>query len=68
MDLLEIMMRLNLIFSINWKRKKNDSIYDGIRYLISIKSSITYIVSHDYATIKVDLFDSLPLEKTMTLR
>ena len=29
--------------------KKNDSIYDNIRYLISVKSCITYIVSHNYA-------------------
>ena len=28
------------------------------------KSGITYCFSHNYARIKVDLFDSLPLEKT----
>ena len=47
--------------------EKYDSIYDSIRYLISVKSDITYIISHNYATIKVDSFDYLPLEKTMTL-
>ena len=48
--------------------EKYDSIYDRIRYLISVKSGITYIISHDYATIKVHSYNSLPLEKTMTLR
>ena len=47
--------------------KKYEFIYDKAFtiYLISIKSGITYIISHNYATIKVD---SLSLEKTMTLR
>ena len=45
-----------------------DSINDRIRYLISVKSGITYINSHNYATIKVNSYDYLPLEKTMTLR
>ena len=42
------------------------SIYSRIRYLISPKSGITYIISHNYAKIKVDLYDSLHLEKAMT--
>ena len=42
--------------------KKYESIYDKVRYLIS---GITYIISHNYATIRAD---SLSLEKTMTLR
>ena len=47
--------------------EKYDSIYDRIRYLISVKSGLTYIISHNYATIKVGSYDSLPLEKTATL-
>ena len=47
--------------------EKYDSIYDRIRYLRSVKSGIAYIISRNYATIKVDSYDSLPLEKTMTL-
>ena len=46
--------------------EKYDFIYNRIRYLISVKSDITYAISHNYAKIKVDSFDSLPLEKTMT--
>ena len=48
--------------------EKHDSIYNRIRYLISVKSGIAYMNSLIYATIKVDLYDSLPLEKTMTFR
>ena len=48
--------------------EKYDSIYDRIIYLINVKSGITYIISYNYAAIKVDTYDSFPLEKTMTLR
>ena len=48
--------------------EKHNSIYDRIRYLISLKSCITHIISYNYATIKVDSYNSLPLGKTMTLR
>ena len=46
-------------------QKKNDSIYSRIRYLTSVKSGITYIILHNYAKIKVNSYNSLPLEKTM---
>ena len=45
--------------------EKYHSIYERIIYLISVKSDITYIISHNYA--KVDLCESLPMKKTMTL-
>ena len=44
-----------------------DAIYNRIRYLISLKSSITYIFSHYFAKMKVDSYDSLPIEKRLTL-
>ena len=31
-----------------------------------MKSGITYVISHNYAKIKVDSYDTLPLEKTTT--
>ena len=31
------------------------------------KSGITYVFSHNYAKIKIDSYDSLPLEKALTL-
>ena len=48
-------------------KKKHDVIYNRIRYLISQKSGITYVISHNYARIKVDSYDCLTLEKTMPL-
>ena len=47
--------------------EKYDAICDRIRYLISLKSGITYIFSHYFAKIKVDSYDSLPIEKILTL-
>ena len=38
--------------------KKYDAIYDRIRYLASLKGSITYIFYHYFAKIKVDSYDS----------
>ena len=36
--------------------EKCDSIYNKVRYLISVKSGFTYIISHTYAKVKVDFF------------
>ena len=41
--------------------EKYGFIYNRIRYLIGVKSGITYVISHNYAKIKVDSYDSLPL-------
>ena len=43
--------------------EKYDAINNRIRYLISLKSSITYISCHYYAKIKVDCYDSLPIHQ-----
>ena len=32
-----------------FRSEKYDSIYNRIRYLISVKSGITYVISHNYA-------------------
>ena len=45
---------------------KHDFIYNRIRYLVGVKSGITYVISHNYPKIKIDSYDSLPLEKTVT--
>ena len=47
--------------------EKYDAIYNKIRYLIGLKRGITYVFFHNCAEIKVDSYDSLPLEKTLTL-
>ena len=46
--------------------KKHDFFYNRIRYLIGVKSGITYVISHNYAEIKVNSYNSLPLEKMLT--
>ena len=43
--------------------EKYDAIYDRIRYLMSLKSSIIYIFSHYFVKIKFDSDDFLPIEK-----
>ena len=48
--------------------KKYDVIDNRIRYLISQKSNVTYVFPHNYTRIKIYLYDSLPREKTLTLR
>ena len=45
--------------------EKYDAIYNRFRYLVSQKSGITYVFSHNYAKIKIDSYDSLPLEKNI---
>ena len=47
-------------------REKHDVIFNRIIYLINQKSFISYVISHNYAKIKVALYDSLPLEKILT--
>ena len=45
--------------------KKYDFMYhDTIKYLISVKSSVTYRIFHNYATIKVDSYYYLPQTKS----
>ena len=43
--------------------EKFDVSYNRLRYLISLKSGITCIFSHYYRKIKVDSYDSFPIEK-----
>ena len=47
--------------------EKNYAIYDKIRYLISLKSCFIYIFSHCFEKFKIDSYDSLPVEKILTL-
>ena len=44
--------------------KKHDAIYGRIRYL---KSNTLYIFSHYFAKLKVDSYDSFPIEETSIL-
>ena len=47
--------------------EKYDVIYNRIRYLISLKSRITNIFSHYFAKIRVNSYNSLPVERRLTL-
>ena len=46
--------------------ERYDAIYNRIRYLISEKSGIKYTTNHNFARIKIDLYNYLPKEKTLT--
>ena len=48
------------------RTEKYDATFNRITYLVSQKSGITYIISHNYPRIKIYLYDSLLLEKTVT--
>ena len=61
MYLLECRLELDVKYDL--EVKKYDFIYNMMRYLIGVKSGITYVISQYYAKIKVDSYDSLPLEK-----
>ena len=43
--------------------EKHDFVDNRIRYLTEVKSGIMYVISLNYANIKVDSYDFLPLEK-----
>ena len=47
--------------------EKYDAVYKRIRYFIRQKGGMTYIFSHYVGKIKVDSYDSLPIEKRLAL-
>ena len=47
--------------------KTNDAIFEKVRYLICIKSGIRYVISHYFSKMKVDSYDSFPIEKNVDL-
>ena len=47
--------------------QKYDAIYNRIRYLVNQNSGTTHINCRNYARIKIDSYDSLSLEETLTL-
>ena len=55
MGSLELMMEYLVLFGL-----EKYAIYDRIRYLIELKSGITYVFSCNYAKTKIDS-DDLPL-------
>ena len=49
-----------------FEREKYGATYNRIRYLISQRRDITFVISHNYARFKVDSYNSLLLEKPLT--
>ena len=43
-----------------------DKICDKIKYLISEKSAITDCINHSFGKIRIDSYNSLPIEKILT--
>ena len=54
-------------FLVLFGSRECDVIYNRIRHLISLKSSITYTFSRYFAKKKVGSYNSLPAEKGLTL-
>ena len=48
--------------------KRYDAIYDRIRYRVSKKHGITYSINHNFARIRIDSYNPLYLEKTLTFK
>ena len=46
--------------------ERYNAIDDRINYLISEKSGVTYNISHNFARIRIDSCNSLPIEKALT--
>ena len=54
-------------YSALFEHGKYHTIFNMIKYLMGVRNGITYVISHIYEKIKVDLYNSLPLEETLTL-
>ena len=55
-------IRYLVLFGPGWY----DAIYNKVRYLISKKSGSTDNINHNFPRIRIDSYNSLPLEKILT--
>ena len=46
--------------------EKYNAKFDKVMYIISLKSNITYVLSHNFAEIKIDSDDGFSLEEMLT--
>ena len=46
--------------------ERYNAIYGTITYLISGKSGSTYSINHHFARIRIDWYNALPIEKSLT--
>ena len=54
-------------FSVLFGGEKYDFIRNRVTYLIRVKNGIAYVISHNYAIIKVDSYELLPLQESLIL-
>ena len=54
--------RYLVLFNHGW----SDKIYDKIKYLTSEKSGITDSINHNFGKIRIDSYNSLPIEKILS--
>ena len=52
-------------YSVLFDQSYCDKICDKIKYLISKKSGITNSINHNFGKIRIDSYDSLPIEKIL---
>ena len=67
MDFFDFSVQDGIRYLVSFGDEKYDFIYNSIRYLKEVKSSITYVISPNYSKIEVQSNDSLPLEKMLML-
>ena len=46
---------------------QNERMFDRLRYLIMLKSNISYVYSNNYMKIKINSDEDLPLEKSLNM-
>ena len=56
----------NIRYSVLFDYSYCDKISDKIKYLICEKSGIAHSINYNFARIRIDLYNSLPIEKILT--
>ena len=59
---------LKSIYLVLFASERYNAIYNRIKYLISEKSGITDSINHNFARIRIDSFNYLPIEKIWTFQ
>ena len=63
MDLLRLMIKLDIVL---FDYSQCDKVCDKIKYLISEKGDSTDSINNTFGTIRIDSYDSLPIENILT--
>ena len=63
MDLLRLMIKLDIVL---FDYSQCNKVCDKIKYLISEKGGITDSINNTFGTIRIDSYDSLPIENILT--